>query len=57
MNSYQYAINQAISSFRSRDIADFKNLQSHWPGEHFGPFLRNQIFLKYRICKEIKQLI
>ena len=50
------AKNQAFSSFCSGDIINLKtyNLIGQ---EHFGPYLRNQIFPKYGISARIQQII
>ena len=56
INLYYHAKNQAFSSFCSGDIVNFKILQSVGR-DHFGPYLRNQIFPKYRINARIQRII
>ena len=49
-NLYQHSKNEAVSSICSGEILDLKLLQC--VPKHFCLYLRNKIFLKYRICAE-----
>ena len=56
MNLDQYAKNQDFLSFCSRDIVNFKILQSDW-SRAFWRISQNQIFPKYGIYARIQQII
>ena len=55
MNQHQYAKNQIFSSFCNRDIVNLHILNLIGQ-DHFGLYLKNQIFAKYGICVRIQQI-
>ena len=51
MNLYQYAKNQAFSSFSSRDIVNLKMLQSDWLRAFWGISQKPKFSQAWDLCK------
>ena len=52
---YQHAKNEVVSPICSGQIVHLKIMLSDW--EHFGLYIRNKIFSKYRICAGTQQIV